>query len=311
MITCVCMNPCIDRTAVCASFDPASANRIRTLREDIGGKGINASVAVTHLGGEACAVVAVPDQSRSLLEAFWLSSGFAVRPVSLPGHLRINLKIRTSDGQTIEINEEGAPMPQAALAQAEQEILALAGRSSFVLLTGSLPPGVPPSWYASLVRTLQRNGHRCAVDADGEALRLAVAEKPDLIKPNRQEFARLTGLTPSSPEEAAARCAELRAGSGVGAVCLSLGGDGAVLSCGSGCFFAPAVEVPIRSLHGAGDSMLAALCLKAESLGFCSEALRFASAAAAASVLREGTGMCTYEDTLALLPKASCTTLSP
>ena len=309
MITCVCMNPCIDRTAACASFDIASANRITPVREDLGGKGINAAVAVKNLGGEAAAMVLAPDESRSRLVSFLEANRIPAHTLAVPGRLRVNLKIRTSSGQTIEINEEGAPTDGAAAAQAEDMILSLAGRSAMTLLTGSLPPGVPSSFYAALVRRMNRQGLRCAVDADGEALRLALREKPALIKPNRQEFARLTGETPSSPREAGSMAARLRAESGCGAVCLSLGGDGAVLATENGCFFAPAVSVPVLSLHGAGDSMLAALCLKAETLGFGAEALRFASAAAAATVLKEGTEMCTLEDTLRLLPNAVCTPL--
>ena len=309
MITCVCMNPCIDRTAACGSFDTASANRITPVREDIGGKGINAAIAVRNLEGDAAAVVLAPDESRARLVSFLEANRIHAHTLSVPGRLRVNLKIRTASGQTVEINEEGAPTDAAVTAEAEEAILSLAAQSAVTLLTGSLPPGVPASFYAGLAHRLHRQGCRCAVDADDEALRLALRERPALIKPNRQEFARLTGETPSSPNEAGRMAARLRAESGCSAVCLSLGGDGAVLVSENGCFFAPAISVPVRSLHGAGDSMLAALCLKAETLGLGAEALRFASAAAAATVMKEGTEMCTLEDTLRLLPKAVCISL--
>ena len=310
MILSLCLNPCIDRTASCPVFDPDSANRISTVRQDVGGKGINTAIALRNLGGEAEAVVLVPEESRSFLLAYLSGHPFPVLEVPVPGRLRVNLKIRTQDGKTIEINEEGAPTAADAQKRAEDLLLSRASGSFMVLLTGSLPPGVPAGYYARLVAALKQRGVPCAVDADGEVLRLALKEKPALIKPNLQEFARLTGQTPASPLDAGRMADRLRLETGCGAVCLSLGAEGAVLAARDGCFYAPAVPVAVQSLHGAGDSMLAALCLKAETVGFGAEALRFASAAAAATIRLSGTQMCTLEDTLLLLRDARCEPLA-
>ena len=132
---------------------------------------------------------------------------------------------------------------------------------------------------------------RVAVDADGEALKEALKEGPDLIKPNRQEFCRLTGLEPATPEQCAGACRALMARTGVGAVCLSLGGDGAVFADRTGALYAPAVKTEVLSLHGAGDSMLAALCLSLLAGENAASALRYAAAAAAATVSLPGTDM--------------------
>ncbi len=306
MILSLCVNPCIDRTASCPVFDPSSANRISLEREDIGGKGINTAIALRNLGGEAEAVILVPEDSRSPLLSFLARSRIPVHEVPVAGRLRVNLKIRTRDGKTIEINEQGALTGPEEQNRVREVLLSAASPSGMVLLTGSLPPGMNADYYARLVSDLKRKGIPCAVDADGEALRLALREKPALIKPNLQEFTRLTGQTPSSPSEAGRMADDLRMQSGCGAVCLSLGGEGAVLASPFGRFYAPAVPVTVRSLHGAGDSMLAALCLKAGSVGFTAEALRFASAAAAATVRLSGTQMCTLEDTLRLAELAQC-----
>src|SRR5690606_37489535 len=98
----------------------------------------------------------------------------------------------------------------------------------WVVLCGSLPPGVDDGEYAAMTKLLQSSGRRVAVDTSGPALLHAVAAGPDLVKPNRVELAEVVGRELDSIAEALAAAHELH-DRGVGHVLVSLGGDGAVL----------------------------------------------------------------------------------
>ena len=141
------------------------------------------------------------------------------------------------------------------------------------------------------------------VNSGARALRYLEKEKPDLIKPNLQEFSRLTGLQPRGIGECCLFSRRLVARTGVGAVCLSLGGDGAVYVTKDEALYAPALQVPVRSLHGAGDSLLSALCLSLSRGDGARAALALGCAAAAAAVSLPGTEMPAREDVEALLPR--------
>ena len=298
----LCMNPSIDRTMDCPAFDVRSANRVRFVRDDIGGKGINTAVLASRLGAESFLSLFMPEDDRERIASFLRREGIAFSAVPVPGRLRVNLKIR-SGGDTVEINEEGNKVTAAAAEACAAKLEADAAPGVFCLLTGSLPPGVPEDFYARLIPRLRRKGCLAAVDADGGVLKAALLEKPDLIKPNRQEFARLTGLQPRGIAECCRASRSLIARTGVGAVCLSLGGDGAVYVTEREALFAPALSVPVRSLHGAGDSLLSALCFSLSSGEDASSALALGCAAAAAAVSLPGTEMPSPEDVRTLLAR--------
>jgi 6-phosphofructokinase 2 len=125
-------------------------------------------------------------------------------------------------------------------------------------------------------------------------------EKPFLIKPNAQEFTGLTGVDAGDTAAAAAACRKLLS-EGVEWVCLSRGPKGALLAHGDEVWSCPSAKVPVKGTAGAGDSMLASLVLAIERKLPPEEALRYAAAAAGASVMRPGTLLCRAEDVEKLL----------
>ena len=146
-------------------------------------------------------------------------------------------------------------------------------RADWVVLSGSLPPGVQAGWYADLVRALRPWGCRIAVDtSDAPLLALAAqfpSAAPDLLKPNSEELAQLTGVDPEDLEAAAGAgdpsacvaAARTLVARGVGAVMATLGGAGAVLVTAEGAWYATPPPITVRSTVGAGDSSVAGYVL--------------------------------------------------
>ena len=189
------------------------------------------------------------------------------------------------------------------LKEMEQLLISTAKAGDYFSLCGSLPPGAPLDTYQRLCKALKEKGCFVAVDCDGPAFVQALEAGPDLIKPNAQEFEALTGVSAQDlPGTLAAGRALVE--KGVGSICLSRGGEGAILFCSRGIFFCPALPVPVLGLQGAGDSMLAGMLAAGERGLSPARSLSFASAAAAASVMRPGTLLAQKEDFLRLLAQA-------
>ncbi|MBR4359248.1 MAG: hexose kinase [Clostridia bacterium] len=300
MIYALSLNPCLDKSARIARFAPDAPNRIRVERTDVGGKGVNVARALHALAGTGTLVSL--DFEGEPVKAAMAAEGLTGICLPLPGQLRVNLKLRDeAAGRTIEINESGPEVHPEALRAMEDRLLSLCREGDWVSLSGSLPSGAAQDTYRRLCRRLNAQGCQVAADCDGTALALAIQAHPALIKPNAGEFQALTGVDPADTDAAVEACRGLIR-QGVGRVCLSRGAEGALLVSARGAWRCPAADVPVRGLQGAGDSMLAALMLALARGDAEPIALRYASAAARASVMRPGTLLCRREDVERLLP---------
>ena len=296
MIYALSLNPALDKSVSLPRFDPDAPNRVDAERVDVGGKGVNVARVARTLGGGAMLVGF--DYRGTPAAAAMQKEGVPFCLIPLNGEMRVNLKIReTETGRTLEINERGMAVTERDIKQVMDALLDRAQAGDWVSLSGSLPPGAPEDTYASFCRALRQKGCHTAVDCDGASLRLALRESPSLIKPNAQEFFALTGLDAFRDEtRIAAACRKLAE-----RVCLSMGEKGALLISRDGARYCPAAPVKALGVQGAGDSMLAALLVAfSEGMGE-GDALRFASAAAGASVARPGTLLCRREDVESIL----------
>jgi len=258
MIVTFTANPSVDRTAEVGELIRGAVIRAHGIRVDAGGKGINVTRALAANGHPTIAVLptggAEGAQLRALLEAEQLSA----TAVPVADAIRANVTIVEPDGTTTKINEPGPELSARELEALTRALLQTAAdaRADWVVLSGSLPPGVAPELYAELTRRLRHEGVKVALDTAGPLLRAAVAGGPDLIKPNDRELEQASGIAVGTPADVLDAAAELRR-AGARDVLASLGADGAVLVDQTGAWhgYAP-VAVP-RSTVGAGDSMLA------------------------------------------------------
>ncbi|WOC14401.1 1-phosphofructokinase family hexose kinase [Gordonia sp. MP11Mi] len=269
MILTVTANPSIDRTVeLDGPLRPGGVHRTRASGDQPGGKGVNVARAVSAAGMDAIALMpARPDDPFVRhLDAVGLSRA----AVEVAGDVRINLTLVAPDGVTTKINAPGATLDGDESARLTATVVELAAGADWLALCGSLPPGLAASWYADLIEKLtveKSTGTRVqvAVDTSGEPLAQVARTRPDLLKPNAEELAELTGADPAAleshaaagdPSAAADASARLAASTG-GAVLTTLGGSGALLATGDGVWFATAPAVRVRSTVGAGDSSLA------------------------------------------------------
>ncbi|HSK68195.1 MAG TPA: 1-phosphofructokinase [Candidatus Limnocylindria bacterium] len=302
MIYTVTLNPAVDKTVRIPGFAAGRVHRVEDIRLDPGGKGVNVSKAIQGLGGRSVAMGILGGAEgrwiRGRLEAMGLEGDFLLTREPTRTNLKI---IDPLSRATTDVNEPGKPVRPAILARLLARLEARCGAGDVVVLSGKAPPGTDDTLYAQWCARLRQKGARVCVDADGPLLQYAAREKPDVIKPNEEEFARLTGKPgmglPDIAREALALCA-----SGVGLVAVSLGERGALFAHGVRVLHAQGLRVPVVSTVGAGDSMMAALALWLERGEPLEQMARTAVAAGAAAVMGDSPGVLSPE-TVAMLRK--------
>lgn len=292
------LNPAMDLSTTAARVEPTRKLRCSLPHCDPGGGGINVARVVATLGGDALAVYPGGGPFGDLLERTLAGLGVPQRRVPIAGDTRESFTV-----------DEGASglqyrfvLPGPELSAVEQQacldaIAALDPRPSWLVLSGSFPPGVAPMFFDQVVALAQRIGARLVLDCSGEALRHAGQRGGiHLLKPSLSELATLAG---GKVEGVAAQEAALREliGRGVAEVIvLSLGGEGAVLASKEGIErFAP-LDVPVCSAVGAGDSMVGAMVLALSRGWSLPAAVRYGIAAGSATLMRPGTELCRAED---------------
>ena len=284
MVTVVCLSPSLDETLILPSLAVGGTNRVRERRVCAGGKGVNVALMLAETGEAVRLAVFRHEQGAGLLFDALSAARVACIPVNVPGTLRTNIKLFDASSDTVtEINASAAPVPDEAAQRMEDAIAAACRDSRWLVLTGSLPKGYPADAYARIIRRVRKEAPRCriALDAEGDALRLGVAEKPDMIKPNRREFDMLAGRALASEDEIMAAARGL-VRDGIRAVIVSMGVDGSLLVTADHVLRAGAIPVPVVTTVGAGDALLSGY-IRASERGEAS-ALAYGVAAAAARV---------------------------
>jgi 1-phosphofructokinase len=255
VIVTVTANPSLDRTLEVAGLLRGQVHRISAVHVQPGGKGVNVARALVSNGIPARAIIPAGGVEGQQLIALLTDYDIDVRQVPSAGPVRINVSVVEPDATVTKLNEPGAALSETEVGDLLDVILGNVADASWVVLAGSLPPGIDSGFYAEVIRSLAGRGVRVAVDTSGPALRAAVAAGPALIKPNVEELEEVVGRKLPTVADIGEAARELR-DLGVGTVLASLGGDGALLVDADGMWHAESPAV-VRSTVGAGDATLA------------------------------------------------------
>ncbi len=290
------MNPAIDRTIAVDRLAFDDRAYILSSKDSPGGRGINAARVIHSFGGETLAIVPAGGERGTRFEHYMQDCGFPVATVPIRNDIRLNLTITDRHGLTVKLNEIGPRLDRAELSSIEGTVEAQLGRATWLMLCGSLPPGVPSDFYAQLIARAARKGVKTLLDTDGEALSQGVEAGPTVVTPNQQEAERLlnTVLLTRSHSLAAARRMQTM---GAESVVLSLGSRGAIGSLGARMWEATPPRVDAISPIGAGDALAAALTWSLAGGAEFPEALRWGVAAGSASAKLPGVNFATLEQT--------------
>lgn len=258
-IATITLNPAIDQMLRVHNFRPNMVNRAQSMQSEASGKGVNVASFLADYGYEASVTGYLGQANSAIFEQSFASKGIDDRFVRIPGHTRTNVKVvDEANQQTTDINMPGLNPPPEAFDALLEVITRLASTCSWFVLSGSLPPGVPSTIYATLINKLKQEGKQTLLDTSGEALRAGVQANPTIIKPNIEELQQLTGQTLAGEGEILQAARQLL-NKDLRLVVVSMGKQGALFIEPASALLATPPDVTIKKTFGAGDAMVAGL----------------------------------------------------
>jgi 1-phosphofructokinase family hexose kinase len=309
MIITVTLNAAIDKTLEVPSFTPGRRHRTVDQTTMPGGKGVNIARAIKRLGQPVIVTGFAGGATGSrIIEAL---DGESI----LNDFVRIEDESRTNTavldpttGVHTEINERGPAVSAAELEQFREKLVYLAQGASICVFAGSIPRGVAPDIYYSLIRDVHRLGVTTMIDAEGEPLRLSMRAEPDLVSPNELEAEELVGHEFNDVDDQAGAVAEM----------VRLGAREAIMTVPDGCFAriddkdGPAIyrvtiaQQEVRSSVGSGDAFLAGYVSARYGASTPVDCLRFGVACGAESTQHFGAGIIDPARVERLLGEVGC-----
>ena len=301
MIFTVTLNPAVDRelTVDTISFD--TVLRALDWQVDCGGKGFNVARMLKSLGISSMALGFAAGKSGEMLADKLQSLGIETDFIWVEGETRTNVSIVSAEnGQYVKVNEPGPTITETDLGLLAKKIGDRVEAGDWWVLAGSLPPGVPPTYYSELITIIQSAGAKVFLDTSDEALRQNCAARPLLVKPNDEEAHELTGLPVGTKEEIAAVGKAISA-MGPANVIISLGKKGAVLVNDGKAWLAASPQILAANPIGAGDSMVAGVVWGLSQGDSMQDALCKGIACGAATAGQKGTSVGSLEQVNQLL----------
>lgn len=289
MIYTLTLNPAIDRELTVNAVEFDAVLQATGSQVDFGGKGFNVSRLLKSMGMSSTAIGFVGgkagEQMSDGLKILDITTDF----VWISEETRTNISIVTqSHDHYIKVNEKGPLVDQAKQSELLDKIESIARSGDWWVLAGSLPPGVPDSFYAQITAILNDRQALTILDTTNESLRLGCEAKPFLVKPNAEEAHRLTGLPVENMSQVALAATEIR-NMGAQNVVISLGKKGALLQTSDCNWLVHSPKIKEKNPIGAGDSMVGGLVWALAQGYSLKESLGWGAASGAATASMSGT----------------------
>ncbi len=303
----VTLNPAVDISTSVAKLIPGRKLRCARPEQDPGGGGTNVARAITFMGGHCRAFMALGGLNGRKLSALMQREEIEMVAFAAPDETRISLSvIEEATGEQYRFvlpgPSWGASDENAVLSAISQAVR----DDGFVVLSGSLPVGLPVHFYADLCAALKDRAVKVIIDTSGPALEHQVTAPqpaPFILRMDETEAEQLAGHPLPERTDTADFAAGLVADRVADAVIVARGAEGSVLVGGGRHLHAAAAKVTVRSKVGAGDSFVAGLTLALARGGDLGEALQWGTAAASAAVMSDATQLCRRADVERLVPE--------
>lgn len=280
MITCLGLAPALDVTYIVPELALGAIHRPSSTLMLAGGKSLNVARALRTVDVDARAIVPLGGRIGDVVRGALEEEGIPATIVStaVPTRTCVSIVDETSGAMT-EVYEPAPPLDD----EAWRGILAVLAdiEQGWLAVSGAIPASREGDLATALAAAAER-GVRLALDIRGDALRAVLARTgPDLVKINRSEAEETFGAG-----DAASLARRLHE-AGAAAAIVTDGADGSAAINRTGTW---RVRAPMRGRYtvGSGDSFLAGLLVSLTRGGALPDALRTATAIAAANTLAPG-----------------------
>ncbi len=245
MIATITLNPAIDKTMNIGKLNLGEVNRMDSVRNIAGGKGINVTKVLRQYNYDVKALGLLGNNSGQIISDCLMNIGALDALTRVPGDVRTSTNIVSDDGMVTELLEPGPDITETDRLRFFAEYEKNIKDCEYVIISGSAPKGILPDVYEDLTLIAKTYGVKVILDASGENLKSGIKAKPYMIKPNLKELTQLTGIEFDGFESIAKTVTDLIK-SGIPNVLVSMGADGIIY----GKYEAQSADVDEDKLQG-------------------------------------------------------------
>ncbi|WP_029033601.1 1-phosphofructokinase family hexose kinase [Salinimicrobium terrae] len=296
MIITLTANPALDIYSKTEKFEPNEKLRCEKPLIDPGGGGVNVSRVIKRLGGESTAVYTKGGHTGKLFSDLLKKEGVKEDPVPVKADLRQNFAItETSTGNLYRFGFPGVELDESEY-ESLLERVDQCKRGSFLVASGSLPPGAPRNFYALAAARANKCGLKFVLDTSGKSYKGVLEQGAYLLKPNKSELKDITGESAENIDQQKTIMLNILRDYPVENIVLSLGGEGALLATKGEVKHFPAPQVEHISSIGAGDSMVAGIVYSLFTGQPIEKAILYGLACGSATIKSPGTELLQKKD---------------
>jgi 1-phosphofructokinase family hexose kinase len=296
MIYTVTLNAVIDKIITVNNFTVDGTFTSDAVQSVAAGKGISVARAAKAAGGEVVAIAFVGSEDLSFYVRSLGEEGIPSFLIPVSGRTRTNTTVLDPLSMTVtHIRERGLVVDPAML---NRLILALEGqlkKGDLLVLSGSLPQGLPDDSYGRLVGIGKRGGAATVLDTSREPLRRGMNEGPYMVKPNSSELEEISGVELKREEDIIEAAMKLNL-KGIELVAVSRGQKGVIVAYRGKVWSASVGLDRIVNTVGCGDALVGGMAVRIAEGGSIEEVIRTGVACAAANALTAAPGFCRPED---------------
>lgn len=290
MILTITLNPAYDLIYWVKEIEQGGEtqlSRAYRTRSSAGGKGVNVSLYLSSVGIENIAMGLIGGHTGRAIKRSLREAGATTNLTWINDETRSNVAIlrKGEEGNPLEVNSAGPEISQRALNQFMEQYETMLHRVSCVVLSGSIPPGIPDEIYNKLVKMAKKRDTRTIVNTGGEYMGPAVEAGPFFIKPDIREQKKVMG------EEITDSRSIIEVGKKMlnydtKYVLLSHGLTGDILVSKNKYWYLEANrdELVVRNRIGAGDCLIGGIIYQLEKGKSVPEAVKYGLAAGMTSV---------------------------
>lgn len=288
----VTMNPTLDVATRVERLVNHEKLRCESEAEQVGGGGINVAQVAFSLGAQSKAAFTAGGWRGNEIERRLGEDGIDCLAMHIAGESRQCFTVyETSSAQEFRFILPGPTLSENEWQGCLSQIVHAARSMHWLVLSGSLPPGVPSTFYKQVIDRVRHTGNnsiRIVVDTSGQALKDALTCELDLIKPSREELEQLTGQSLTDPDACLRAGRQLQCQHRISILAVSLGSKGALVGQGANWMHVDPLPVKVTSTVGAGDSFVGGFIWALGQGADLAKCAGVATAAAAAALQTQG-----------------------
>lgn len=300
-IVTITLSPCIDKSTSILSLIPEKKLLCSSPKLEPGGGGINVARALKKLGEDAIAIFPSGGYTGKFLNHLIEVENIRTKIIEIENETRENIIVLDqSINAQYRFGMPGTKLTEKEWMKCLETVEEIKG-ISYIIASGSLPPGVPVNIYARLAEMARLKKARLILDTSGEALMEAAERGVYLLKPNLGELSFLAGKPKLEHEDIIKISRDIIAKGMCEVMVVSKGMHGAHLITKDTNQIITPPQVKKKSTVGAGDSMVAGIVFFLSKGKTLIEAVQFGVACGTAATMNMGTELCKKEDADKLL----------